>query len=214
MSKPDLRTVSKACSPCVNKFLVMKLHFPFYNCHYFISQNVKLLILYSRCGKHSFPVYFPHLSCKIYISTSLDFIFPSQHLWDFQIQEQFLFPLKSYVHFENWLWGISYHSPKQQFKVINFVGSERKDCVNGWPLFFFTFSSGLFEGNLFGSEPRNHKKKSNLKYVLKIFSRSLTKKIQIKMVLFHFVFTCFHFHHFNLVIKPAKITENAGISKF
>lgn len=131
MSKPNLRTISKACSLWVNNFLVVKLHFPFHNCHYFISQNVKTPYCHSlQLMRYTLlPIYFPHLSCIIYISSSLYFISPSHHIWDFQIQEQFLFPLKSYMHFENWLWGISYYSPKQSFKVISFMGSERKDCA-------------------------------------------------------------------------------------
>lgn len=43
----------------LNKFLVVKLHFSFYNCHYFISQNVKIpiILLYSWCDTHFFPIF-------------------------------------------------------------------------------------------------------------------------------------------------------------
>lgn len=50
MEKLNVKTeiknyISKACGFLINKFLVVKLHFSFYNCHYFISQNVKILII-------------------------------------------------------------------------------------------------------------------------------------------------------------------------
>lgn len=104
--------------------------FSFSNCHYFISQNIKILIiLYRWCSKHFFPTYFLIFLAKIYISSSLYFIFPSQHIWDFQIQAQLLFPLKSEVQFENWLWGVSYYSPKHHNLRSSLLGSERNDCV-------------------------------------------------------------------------------------
>lgn len=58
------------------------------------------------------------------------------------------------------------------------------------------------------------KKKSNLKYILKTFCRRSLTKTQTEVVLFCFILTHFHFPHFSLVIKPAEITEKAGISKF
>lgn len=43
--------------------------------------------------------------------------------------------------------------------------------TNGWPLFFFTFPSGFFEGDLFGSEQSNQKM-----FLIRYFPESLPKQ--------------------------------------
>ena len=121
MSKPKLRTISKACRLRVNTLLVVKLVFV-YNCRDFISQNVKIvmIILFSLMWQMLLSCLF---SSSFLQNLYLKFlIFPSQHIGDFQIQAQLLSPLESYVQFEKWLWGISYYSPQSNTVRYPFCG--------------------------------------------------------------------------------------------
>ena len=138
------------------------------NCHDFISQNVRIFstILDSWCGKQTLlsrsvsSSFLQHLQLKFLI------VFPSRHIWDFPTQAQLLSPLKSYVQFEKWLWGISYYSPKpntlrlsiNQFwglwkewwccvKIKNYISISPlfRDNITNGP-FFFKFSSAYLRG--------------------------------------------------------------------
>lgn len=158
MSKPKLRTISKACSPCVNTLLVVKLVFV-YNCRDFISQNVKIvmIILYSLMWQM--------LLSRLFSSSFLQnlyikfLIFPSQHIGDFQIQAQLLSPLESYMQFEKWLWGISYYSPQSNtvrlsilwaLKGLMVLCKNKTTYKYFWEitseLFFFKFLSAYLRG--------------------------------------------------------------------
>lgn len=167
MSKPKLRTISKACSLCVNTLLVVKLVF-MYNCRDFISQNIKIvmIILYSLMWQMLlFHLFSSSFLQYLYIKF---LIFPSQHIGDFQIQAQLLSPLESYVQFEKWLWGISYYSPQSNTVRLSILWALKGLIVlcknkttykhflrdNKWALFLQIFIS-LFEGHLFGNETYN-----------------------------------------------------------
>lgn len=91
MSKPKLRTISKACSPCVNTLLVVKLVFV-YNCRDFISQSVKIVMINSLqfdVANASFPLIFSSFLQNLYIKF---LIFPSQHIGDFFRSKHNYFP--------------------------------------------------------------------------------------------------------------------------